>query len=246
MFYKLIPAVMTALLILCGYAIAQDDGGKPNVPSPKSEEHNDKVPKPDADEEKELTPEEAVKLLGEIVDLMRLSEEMLNDSSMGSAIEKDAETLKKIEELLKDEQDKEPSTAQGEALKKIEKLLRKTEKKQTQAIDRINEIIKRAKEGQGQGDPKKQQQREKDKKQNQQNKPKMKPNANNPATSPYDPNRNDPANPFKSLADKAGKWGELPPKVREQILQGEREIEKFPAEYQEMLKEYFKRLAEER
>ena len=51
--------------------------------------------------------------------------------------------------------------------------------------------------------------------------------------------------PGQRTGDTAGIWGNLPPRLRDQILQGERDVERFPEEYRELLREYFKRLAEE-
>jgi hypothetical protein len=52
-------------------------------------------------------------------------------------------------------------------------------------------------------------------------------------------------NKFRSEADRRGRWGDLPGRARDPILHDPHAWEDFPAEYQEMLKEYQKRLAEE-
>jgi hypothetical protein len=65
-----------------------------------------------------------------------------------------------------------------------------------------------------------------------------------PATSPYDPGRNsDPINKFRSRGDRTGRWGDLPPRLREAMLSGKRDLDDYPAEYRELLKEYFKSLS---
>ncbi|MCI0657372.1 MAG: hypothetical protein L0170_09920 [Acidobacteria bacterium] len=68
----------------------------------------------------------------------------------------------------------------------------------------------------------------------------------NPAAAPYDPGRlGDPTNKFRPRGDRTGNWGNLPPRVREAMLSGKRSIDDFPAEYQQVLKEYFKTLSGE-
>jgi hypothetical protein len=75
----------------------------------------------------------------------------------------------------------------------------------------------------------------------------MKPQQpSNPATSPYDPNRNDPANVFRSKGDRSGRWGDLPPRIREAMFSGKRDLDDFPPEYQQLLKEYFQGLLGEK
>ncbi len=70
-------------------------------------------------------------------------------------------------------------------------------------------------------------------------KPQQQPS--NPATAPYDPNRqNDPMNRFRSQGDRSGNWGNLPARARESILSSHREIDDFPAEMREVLKEFYK------
>jgi len=46
--------------------------------------------------------------------------------------------------------------------------------------------------------------------------------------------------------DRTGNWGNLPPRLREAMLNGKRAIDDFPAEYQQILKEYMKKLAEDK
>lgn len=73
----------------------------------------------------------------------------------------------------------------------------------------------------------------------------MKPQQpSSPADKPYDPNRqNDPMNRFRSQGDRSGNWGNLPSRVRESILSSHREIDDFPAEMQQILKEFFKEIS---
>ncbi|HXX93812.1 MAG TPA: hypothetical protein VEN81_09270, partial [Planctomycetota bacterium] len=65
----------------------------------------------------------------------------------------------------------------------------------------------------------------------------------NPATAPYDPNRQgDPINKFRSKADRTARWGDLPARLREPILNGKRDLDDYPPEFQQLLKEYFEKM----
>ncbi len=101
--------------------------------------------KPEQGDEKDLTPEEAMRLLKEAQELMLKSEELLNDSSRGKSLEAEAEILKKLEELLREEEKKNPAILQKKILELIQRMLQKTDKKQQDTIEKLNEIIKRAK-----------------------------------------------------------------------------------------------------
>jgi hypothetical protein len=46
--------------------------------------------------------------------------------------------------------------------------------------------------------------------------------------------------------DRRGNWGNLPARLREAMLNNKRAIDDFPAEYQQLLKDYMKRLADEK
>jgi hypothetical protein len=46
--------------------------------------------------------------------------------------------------------------------------------------------------------------------------------------------------------DRTGNWGNLPPRLREAMMTGKRAIDDFPAEYQQILKEYMRKLAEDK
>jgi hypothetical protein len=111
-----------AFLLVAGAAYAQDK------PAPK-------------DDHEDLTPEKAMELLKEVQSLMLKSEDLLNDSSRGKAVETEDAILKRVNELLKDD----PSAAQKKTLEKIEKLMSKSEGSQKDAIERMAEIIRKAK-----------------------------------------------------------------------------------------------------
>ena len=97
-------------------------------------------PAPKEDHE-DLTPEKAIEMLKEVQNLMTLSEDLLNDSSRGKAMETEEAIRRRIQDLLKDD----PAAAQKSALAKIEKLMSKSEGSQKDAIERMAEIIRKAK-----------------------------------------------------------------------------------------------------
>jgi len=218
-------SMLTALAFVAGLSFGQD---KP--PAPK--------------EEAELTIEEAMKMLKEVGLLMEAAEELLNNASHGKALETEKELLEKIDKLLKEDSKEHPAEAQKKILEKIQKLMGKSEKSQGQSADKMGEVIRRVKSAQGQGPPQPGQPQP-----GQQPKPgSQKPDQpSNPADKPYDPNRNgEPINKFRSRGDRTGRWGDLPPRVREAMMSGKRAIDDFPAEYQQVLKEYMKKLAEDK
>ncbi len=107
-----------------------DDKFKPEAPSP---------------EEEDLTPEKAMLMLKEVRELMDKAEELLNSAARGKALETEKELLDKIDKLLKEEEKSNPATAQQKILEKIERLMGKSEGSQRGAIEKMGEIIKKAK-----------------------------------------------------------------------------------------------------
>ena len=97
-------------------------------------------PAPKADEE-ELSAEKAVQMLKEVQGLMARSEDLLNDSSRGKSVETEEAILKRINDLLKDD----PAASQKKTLEKIAKLMEKSEGSQKDAVERMAEIIRKAK-----------------------------------------------------------------------------------------------------
>ncbi len=63
---------------------------------------------------------------------------------------------------------------------------------------------------------------------------------------PYDPNRTDPPSKFRSEPDRRGWSADLPPHLRESIPHAARDMDQYPAEYQEIIKEYLKGLQEDK
>jgi hypothetical protein len=243
MTWKEIP-IMKTLMGLTGALFLAFAGTAGAVQEEKEKDWKPEMPA----EEQEMTPEEAMKLLKEAQTLMGRSAELLQDSSRGKALETDRELLEKIEKLLgeEDNEEKTPTSMQGKVLKLIRNLLRKSEKKQQNSLEKIKEVIRRAKACQsGKCKPCEERQKKQGKKkgQKQANRPQ---NPGSPAQKPYDPNRTDPPSKFRSRGDRTGRWGDLPPRVRDAILDAARDIDEYPPEYQEMIKEYMKRLVEDR
>ena len=113
--------LLAAVLLLAGAAF-QDK------PAPK-------------DDHEDLTPEKALELLKEVQGLMTRSEDLLNDSARGKSLATEEAILKRIDDLLKDD----PAAAQKNALGKIEKLMSTSEGSQKDAIERMAEVIRKAK-----------------------------------------------------------------------------------------------------
>lgn len=192
-----------------------------------------------------ITPEQAVEMLKEVHGLMEKAEESLNDSSRGEALATEEEVMKKIDALLKEEG---PEAAQKSILEKIEKLLKRSEKKQGKSIDLINELLRRLPKSQGDGQGSKEGQQPQPgepKEGTKKNPSNSSQNPGNAAQQPYNPNRDDPANKFRSHNDRFGIWGILPPRIREALNHDARALDDFPAEYQEIIKQYHKVISEE-
>ena len=225
----LVPAVLLGF----GSVWAQD---------PQDPKEDDRFRPGQERDDDELTPEEAMRLMKEAQVLMMTAEELLHDSSRGKALETEAEIMKKLQELLKDEKD--PAALQKQILKKIGRLMKKVQQKQEGVLGKLTEIIRKARACSSSNcrscQKKQQQQEQQEQKRQQQARPQR---PGNPATRPYNPNRRTPSSKFRSRADKSGLWGQLPPRLRDAMLHGRRDIDDYPPEFQELLKEYMKRLA---
>jgi hypothetical protein len=97
-------------------------------------------PAPRAEEE-ELSPQKAVELLKEVQGLMTRSEDLLNDSARGKSVETEDAILRRINDLLKDD----PQAAQKKTLEKIARLMEKSEGSQKDAVERMAEVLRKAK-----------------------------------------------------------------------------------------------------
>jgi|SRR5688572_4822778 len=105
------------------------------------QEEKEAPPAQEAPEEDELTPAQAMELLADAHRMMGKSEELLNDSSRGKALETEKALMERLERELKDE----PGEMQKRILEKVGKLVEKAEKKEKDAVDKLAEIIKKAK-----------------------------------------------------------------------------------------------------
>jgi hypothetical protein len=180
--------------------------------------------------EEEVDP---ITILNKVVDKMESAEDRLSSASNTPVNVEgaDAEQAKK---------------RQQQAIDEINKLFRQITKLQTDATDGIDKVIRTARvyqsEGQGQG----QQQKPKPGQKPQGKKPKPKPKddgkdpGSGPAPRAYDDKGQLP-NGFTTRRSDGLKWGNLPPKLRDEIIQSAQE--EFLPEYQERLMRYFKILA---
>lgn len=129
---------LAPLALWAGAAIAQD---QPEKPKP-DDKFRPEAPK--KDEEEDLTPEKAMQMLKEVKDLQELASDLLNASSQGKALETEKELLDKVKKLIK-EDPKSTEDAQKKVLQTIERLMGKSEGNQKDAVDKMGEIIRKAK-----------------------------------------------------------------------------------------------------
>ena len=123
-----------------GAAWAQDP--KPDAPKP-DDKFRPEAPK--KDEEEDLTPEKAMQMLKEVRGLQELAAELLNASAQGKALATEQALIDKLKNLLSDEEKANPEAAQKKILEKIERLMGKSEGNQKDAVDKMGEIIRKAK-----------------------------------------------------------------------------------------------------
>ncbi|MBI4563601.1 MAG: hypothetical protein HY716_02780 [Planctomycetes bacterium] len=182
------------------------------------------------EEDDGLTPADAMELLGEAHDLMGAAEELLNDSSRGKALETEKDLLKKLEK-------EDPEFVQKQILEKIGRLVQKAEEKEKGVVDKLNEILKNLRASKSSSQSKQKQQQQQGQGQQVPKQP------GQPAQKPYDPGRTEQPSKFRSMADRTGTWGNLPPAVRAAMLASEKS--ELPPEFHEMWKEYSQKLAGE-
>jgi len=125
------------------FALAQDTPKPPEQAPKPADKYRPEAPRPE--DEEDLTPEQAMAMLREVRALMEKSEELLQNSSRGKALETEEELLKKIKELLKEEEKSDPGAAEKQILEKIERLMKRSEGHQKNAIDTMADLIRRAK-----------------------------------------------------------------------------------------------------
>ena len=120
-----------------GAALAGPGFAQEGPPAPKKS--------PPAPEDEELTPEKAMALLRDTHQLMQLAEELLNGSAQGKALETEEALLARLKELLKEDPPADAGDAQKKAIEKVERLMKKSEGSQQGALERLAEIIRKAK-----------------------------------------------------------------------------------------------------
>jgi hypothetical protein len=225
----------SSFILWAGLALAQAQPEKPG----RGDNFRPEGPTEDGN----LTPERTIELLKEVLDLQRLSSDLLNASAQGKALETEEPLLATLDDLLKIDPKVTPEDAQKRILEKIERLMGKTESNQKNAVDKMAEVLRKARTPPGKSDPS------------------PKGNENNPdqdgrthrfqrpsqsALRPYAPERDsDPIEKFSSRGARTGRWGDLPARLRESIINGKRSLDDFPPEFQQLLKEYFQTLTNE-
>lgn len=146
-------AALSIVMIVCssmaGVLAAQErEGVKPSPPAENPlQKHDDQKKAPEKDEG--LTPEEIIERLKEITKLMETSEEFLTYSSQGETLKTQKEIIEKIAKLLKQEGNPPPQSSsdlQKDVMKMLDQLMKKTEKNQKGTLDKIDELIKKAKD----------------------------------------------------------------------------------------------------
>lgn len=187
-------------------------------------EELDKELKPTPVEE-EIDP---ISILNKVVDKMESAEDRLSSAS----------NLDVNEHSITD-----TATAnkrQQEVIDELNKIFQQIKKLQSDATDGLDKIIRSARdiENSGGGGSKQPKPRPK-----HQPKPKPKPRdnpSNGPASKAYD-SKGELPDGFTQRRSDGLKWGNLPPKLRDEIIQSAQE--EFLPEYQERLTRYFKILA---
>jgi len=242
--YKL--AIPFYLCILCVLVVA--------ISSLRADEDLDKIID-DLDKELKPIPVEeevdVVSILNKVVDKMETAEDRLSSASNLDTNERkitDTTTAGNKQQEATDGINKitGPTIAgkkQQEAIDEINKILRQIKKLQSDAAEGLNKIIRSARviESQGEDKPKP----ELKPKPGQKPKPKPKPQEEKdgkggPAPRAYDA-KGDLPDGFTTRRSDRLKWGNLPPKLRDEIIQSAQE--EFLPEYQERLTRYFKILA---
>jgi hypothetical protein len=235
-------------------APAPAPGEEPKNPRRDWLDRLQKQMQPDAGEEGEEKRADPIKTLEEVVKLMAEAEEYLNAAAARKALDTGREIERKLEPPPpspdKPPEAGTPPPPSGESQKaiekmklaqeKIDKLLGGADKKQKDTIELINLLIRQARQVQQSGQ---QQQQRQQQQQQQRQQPQNQPNATNPAQQPYTPPPTREGTAPPRTADRADRWGDLPPHMRDETNQGMRQVEEFPAEYRELLQEYYKRLS---
>jgi hypothetical protein len=211
------------------------------------------APEGEEDDEKRADP---IKTLEEAARLMSEAEEYLYAASARKGLAVGTRAASKLDPPgirppnTPDGQPPKSPDGGGKALdtmklaqEKIEKLLGDADQKQKDTIDLINLLIRQARQVEQQSQQQQQHRQQQQQQRQQQQQQQNQPNATRPADRPYTPPPSREGTAPPRTADRADRWGDLPPHLREETNQGMRQVEEFPAEYRELLQEYYKRLS---
>lgn len=225
----------------------------PSAPSRQKE----KPPPQAGQEEEELSLEEANKrlqgdekkeeeenplvILERVIDYMGQAYEHLGKATAWRGVETQGRAADEIEKLIP-----EVEAEQEKAAEELRKLFDSCSGKQIYATREIERLIKLAKETSC-SDPNCAQCRaEAERARREQARPQqMTPQPGNPAKQPYEPPRTMPppnTNPLTRTGDPNRRWGDLPSKIREELLQSG--VDQFLQEYKDRLERYFRILGE--
>lgn len=187
----------------------------------------------------ELEKVDIVVTLNRIIEKMGDAEDFLSRASLWQAVNPQEKAGQEIEKIIKE---------QEKARKALDKLFKRTKKSQKQAVFDISKLIKLARmqgKGQGQGSKPSPKPGEKPKPQDKQPQPRQTSpkQPGNPADKPYEATGTLPHHLKPFTDDLSKKWGNLPPKLRDAIL--EMKQDELISGYLERLEKYFKILASE-
>lgn len=217
--------------------------GGPDAPAPPGGEEGSEAEPPPADPLKTL--EEAARLMAE-------AEEYLNSAAAWKGAARGTEAERKLR--LPEEPAAPGGGAAGQAQEKqsqahekLGKLLDDADRRQKDTIERINLLIRQARacESQGGGSPRPQLRPQPLPRSPRPQPQDQRPDAGDRARRPYDPPPVSDRTAPPRTADRTDRWGDLPPHVRDEAFQGRRQVDEFPAEYRDLLQEYYKRLSGE-
>ncbi len=198
------------------------------------------------DDEEE--PAAQVNPIEKLVDISKIMREatdfLINAAKRGEdAVRKQNDAENELGKLIPPADEK-----QSQAMRELDKLMKETEDKQGKSIEELEKLIKLAREMQAQQQQQQQSQSQpkdgQQKPQPQKNEPKDSERSPNPAQKPYQvPPHKPPETPQSPrIADPKEKWGNLPPKLREEIMM--KMLDELLPEYEERIMRFYKLLNE--
>ncbi|MDQ7780407.1 MAG: hypothetical protein RDV41_11990 [Planctomycetota bacterium] len=219
-----------------------DAAGKKDT-TPSIEDANKELKGEDEEPVERVNP---IEKLIEIAKLMReATDYLINAARQGDgAVRKQGEAAAEIEKLIDPAEQK-----QAGAISEIDRLMKETEDKQSKSIDELEKLIRMAREMQSQSQSQSQQQQNQPQPKDSQNQPKPKEEpkdterSKNPAQKPYQVPPHEPKiGDRPNIADLKAKWGDLPPKLREEIML--KMLDDLLPEYEERILKFYKLLNE--